>query len=276
MITSINDYTVLNNGVKMPWLGFGVFQMDEGSETEGSVRKALEVGYRSIDTATVYENEVSVGKAIADSGIPREEIFVTTKVWNTDQGYESTLRVFNDSLKKLNMDYVDLYLIHWPVKGRSLDTWKALEKLYEDGVVRAIGLSNYKIRHIKEILAVCNIKPTVNQVEYHPQLRHAELHQFCIENQIQLEAWAPLMQGKALDLPEIVEISQRHGKSPAQVLIRWDLQHQVVTIPKSSTPERIVENADVFDFQLSDDDMARIDGLNREQQAVEYPDDIDY
>jgi diketogulonate reductase-like aldo/keto reductase len=276
MITSINDYTVLNNGVIMPWLGFGVFLMEEGRETEGSVRKALEVGYRSIDTATIYENEAGVGKAIADSGIPREEIFVTTKVWNSDQGYERTLRVFDESLKKLNMDYVDLYLIHWPVKGRSLDTWKALEKLYEDGVVRAIGLSNYRIRHIKDILAVCNVKPTVNQVEFHPQLRQAELHHFCIENQIQLEAWAPLMQGRGLSLPEIIEISQKHDKTPAQVLIRWDLQHAVVTIPKSSTPERIAANADVFDFKLSEEDMARIDSLNLEQQAVEYPDDIDY
>lgn len=276
MITNINDCTVLNNGVKMPWLGFGVFQMENGLETEESVSKALEVGYRAIDTATIYENEGSVGKAVAESGIPRQEVFITTKVWNTDQGYDSTLSVFDESLKKLKIDYVDLYLIHWPVKNRSLDTWRALEKLYEDGLVRAIGLSNYKIRHIEEILAACKVKPTLNQVEYHPQLQHVELHQFCKKNQIQLQAWAPLMQGKALVLPEIIEISQKYGKTPAQVLIRWDLQHEVVTIPKSSTPERIAENAEVFDFHLSEEDMARIDSLNREQQVSEYPDDIDY
>lgn len=276
MITNINDCTVLNNGVKMPWLGFGVFQMENGLETEESVSKALEVGYRAIDTATIYENEGSVGKAVAESGIPRQEVFITTKVWNTDQGYDSTLSVFDESLKKLKIDYVDLYLIHWPVKNRSLDTWRALEKLYEDGLVRAIGLSNYKIRHIEEILAACKVKPTLNQVEYHPQLQHVELHQFCKKNQIQLQAWAPLMQGKALVLPEIIEISQKYGKTPAQVLIRWDLQHEVVTIPKSSTPERIAENAEVIDFHLSEEDMARIDSLNREQQVSEYPDDIDY
>lgn len=276
MITNIKDCTVLNNGAKMPWLGFGVFQMDEGAETEDSVRKALEVGYRAVDTATIYENEAGVGKAVAESGIAREDIFITTKVWNDEQGYESTLKAFDESLKKLKMEYIDLYLIHWPVKDRSLDTWKALEKLYEDGVVRAIGLSNYKIRHIKEILAVCNVKPTLNQVEFHPRLQHAELHQFCKKNQIQLQAWAPLMQGEALFIPEIVEISQKYDKTPAQTLIRWDLQNEVVTIPKSSTPYRIAENAQVFDFQISESDMACINSLNMEQQAVDYPDDIDY
>ncbi|MES0361117.1 MAG: aldo/keto reductase, partial [Anaerolineales bacterium] len=239
MISSLTDCTKLNNGLPMPWLGFGVFLMDPGVETELAVKTALDTGYRSIDTAAIYENEASVGKAIHEYGIPRDELFITTKVWNADQGYDTALKAFDESMNKLQLEVLDLYLIHWPVVGRYVESWKALEKLYQDGRVRAIGLSNFQIHHIEDILAICKVKPVLNQVEFHPRLRQANLHQFCVQNQVQLQAWAPLMQGKALDIPEIVEIGEKYGKSAAQILIRWDLQHEVGTIPKSITPHRI-------------------------------------
>jgi diketogulonate reductase-like aldo/keto reductase len=276
MIKSITDSATLNNGVEIPWLGFGVFQLEPGEVTELAVSKALEVGYRSVDTASIYENEASVGKAVKESGIPREEIFITTKVWNTEQGYQSTLNAFEDSRKKLDVDYVDLYLVHWPVIGRYVETWKALEKLYKDGIVRAIGVSNFQIPDLQEILDICEIKPVLNQVELHPVFRRAELHQFCARNQIQMEAWAPLHQGQALDIPVIVNIAKKYGKSPAQVLIRWDLDIEVVTIPKSVTPQRIAENADVFDFELSPEDLAAIAALNEEKMTLEYPENCGY
>ncbi len=275
-INSINDCTVLNNQVKMPWLGFGVFLMREGAETENAVQAALAAGYRSIDTAKVYGNEASVGRAIASSGIPRQEVFVTTKVWNSDQGYQSTLKVFDQSLKKLKLDFVDLYLIHWPVKGRYVDTWKALEKLYHDGLARAIGLSNFQIHHLQDILAICDVRPAVNQVEFHPQLLQAGLHRFCVENQIQLEAWSPLGQGLTLTNPTITAIARQYNKTPAQIVIRWDLQHAVVTIPKSSHPRRIVENAQVFDFEISPEDMARIDQLDENLHTGADPDNFNF
>jgi diketogulonate reductase-like aldo/keto reductase len=276
MINHITDCTLLNNGVKMPWLGFGVYLVKEGAETVNSVSAALEAGYTSIDTATLYKNEADVGRAIARSGIPRQDIFVTTKVWNTDQGFETTLKAFDQSLKKLKMDYVDLYLIHWPVKGQYLETWKALEKLYRDGLVRAIGLSNFLIHHIKDILANCEVRPAVDQVEFHPELRQEALHRFCIENQIQLEAWAPLGKGRTLTKPTIVAIAEKYQKTPAQILIRWELQHEVVTIPKSIQPSRIVENCQVFDFEISPEDMAQIDRLDENLRFGGNPDNFHF
>ena len=276
MINHITDCTVLNNHVQMPWLGFGVYLVKEGAETEDSVSAALEAGYRSIDTAALYKNEADVGRAIARSGIPRQDVFITTKVWNTDQGYETTLRAFDQSLKKLKMDYVDLYLIHWPVKGKYLETWKALEKLYRDGFVRAIGLSNFLIHHIQDILEICEVRPTVDQVEFHPELRQEGLHRFCIENQIQMEAWMPLGRGRTLTKPTIVAMAEKYGKTPAQILIRWDLQHEVVTIPKSIHPSRIVENSQVFDFEISPEDMARIDDLDENLRFGTDPDNFHF
>lgn len=276
MINHITDCTLLNNNVEMPWLGLGVYRTQEGAETENAVLVALETGYRSIDTAALYKNEADVGRAIAGSGIPRQDIFITTKVWNSDQGYETTLRAFDQSLRKLKLDYVDLYLVHWPVKGRYVETWKALEKLYRDGLVRAIGLSNFLIHHIQDILAICQVRPVVNQVEFHPMLRQEGLHRFCIHNQIQLEAWAPLAKGRMMDHPTLVAIAEKAHKTPAQVLIRWDLQHEVVSIPKSSQASRIVENSRVFDFELSAQDMERIDQLDEDRRIGAHPDHFDF
>jgi diketogulonate reductase-like aldo/keto reductase len=276
MITSLESTTTLHNGVKMPWVGLGVFLVKDGEEVVNSVKTAIEVGYRSIDTAAVYKNEEGVGKAIAESNVPRAELFITTKLWNADQGYEETLTAFDVSMEKLGLDYLDLYLIHWPLPshGKYLETWRALEKLYKDGRVRAIGVSNFKVHHLEDILANCEIRPMVNQVEYHPRFNQKELHDFCKKNQIQLEAWSPLMQGGLLEEPVLVEIANKYNKSTAQVIIRWDIQTGVVTIPKSVKPHRIAENADVFDFELSQDDMDKINALNQDKRMFADPDEF--
>lgn len=274
MISSLKSTTTLHNGVEMPWLGLGVFLVKDGEEVVNSVKAALEAGYRSIDTAAVYKNEEGVGKAIAESNVPREELFITTKVWNADQGYEASLAAFDVSMEKLGLDYLDLYLIHWPLpsQGKFVETWKALEKLYKDGRVRAIGVSNFKVHHLEEVIAKGEIVPMVNQVEYHPRFNQRELHDFCKKHSIQLEAWSPLMQGGLLEEPTLVEIAKKYNKSTAQIIIRWDIQTGVVTIPKSVKPHRIAENADVFDFELSDEDMDKINALNQDQRMFADPD----
>lgn len=276
MTNSISDYTVLHNGVKMPWLGLGVYKANEGTEVENAVKKALEAGYRSIDTASLYENEIGVGKAVKESGLPREQIFITTKVWNTDQGYDSTLRAFEESRKKLDVDYVDLYLIHWAVKDKYIETWKALEKLYRDGFVKAIGVSNFQTHHLEDLMENSEIIPMVNQVEYHPKLTQKELHHFCKTHKIQMEAWRPLMQGEILNDPVIVELANKYSKKPSQIVLRWDLQHGVVTIPKSVHEDRIKENADIFDFELDIEDMLVIDELNEDRRLGKDPDVVDF
>ncbi|MFB0841532.1 aldo/keto reductase [Paenibacillus oleatilyticus] len=270
-----NDTTVLNNGVRMPWLGLGVWKTKEGDEVVQAVQHALEAGYRSIDTAAVYGNEAGVGQAIQASSIPRDQLFITTKVWNADQGYDSTLQAFEESRRKLQLEVIDLYLIHWPGKDKYKETWKALEKLYKDGLVRAIGVSNFKVHHLEDLLQDSEIVPAVNQVEFHPLLIQQELRTFCKEQKIQLEAWSPLMQGN-LDLPLLSELAGKYGKTPAQIILRWDLQHGVVTIPKSIRESRIRENIDVFDFTLSDEDMARLDGLNQDRRFGPDPDYIEF
>ncbi|MRX71379.1 aldo/keto reductase [Bacillus lacus] len=274
---SVQETTTLHNGVKMPWLGFGVFKVKDGEEVVNSVKAALETGYRSIDTAAIYGNEVGVGQAIAESNVPREELFITTKVWNSHHGYEETLAAFDESLQKLGLDYLDLYLIHWPLpsEGKYVDTWRALEKLYRDGRVRAIGVSNFKVHHLEEVIEKGEITPMVNQVEYHPQFNQRKLHDFCKKHNIQLEAWSPLMQGGLLQHPVLVEIAEKHNKSTAQVIIRWDIQNGVVTIPKSINPKRIAENADVFDFELSQEDRNAINALNQDQRMFADPDEFD-
>jgi methylglyoxal/glyoxal reductase len=275
MLTKMTDRTTLNNGVTMPWLGLGVWKTAEGEEVENAVRMAIQAGYRSIDTAAIYKNEVGVGKGIQQSGVPREELFITTKVWNGDQGYESALRAFEESLSKLGLDYLDLYLIHWPGKDKYKETWRALEQLYRDGKVRAIGVSNFQIHHLTELMKDSDIVPAVNQVEYHPRLSQKELLQFCQSKGIQLEAWSPLMQGGELLMhPTLQQIGEKYGKTPAQVILRWDVQNGVVTIPKSVREQRIRENSDFFNFSLSLEDMQQIDALNENKRVGSNPDEV--
>ncbi|MEY2191971.1 aldo/keto reductase [Neobacillus sp. BF23-41] len=272
MPTNLKDTTTLSNGVKMPWVGLGVFKVTEGEEVIQSVKAAIKNGYISIDTAAIYGNEEGVGQAIKDSGVPREDLFITTKLWNSEQGYESTLKAFETSLTKLGLDYLDLYLIHWPGKDKYKETWKAFEKLYKEGRVRAIGVSNFQVHHLEDLISSAEIKPMVNQVEFHPHLTQKELLAFCKNEGIQLEAWSPLKQGKLLSEPVLEDLAHKYNKSVAQVILRWDIQHGVVTIPKSIKDHRIIENADIFDFELTTEDMDKIDGLNQDSRAGSHPD----
>jgi methylglyoxal/glyoxal reductase len=274
--TNLKDTTTLHNGVKMPWMGLGVFKVSEGEEVVQSVKAAIKNGYISIDTASFYKNEEGVGQAIKESGVPREELFITTKLWNADQGYESTLKAFETSLNNLGLDYLDLYLIHWPGKDKYKETWKAFEKLYKEGRVRAIGVSNFQVHHLEDLMSTAEIKPMVNQVEFHPHLTQKELLAFCKKEGIQLEAWSPLKQGQLLNEPVLEDIAHKYNKSVAQVILRWDLQNGVVTIPKSIKEHRIIENANIFDFELSLEDMEKIDGLNQDSRAGSHPDTMSF
>ncbi len=266
----------LNNGVEMPWFGLGVFRAKDGQEVENAVLTALKHGYRSIDTAAVYDNEKGVGNAVIESGVSREEIFLTSKVWNTDQGYKSTFRAFEESLERLQTDYLDLYLIHWPKGKRSVETWKAMEELYEEKRVRAIGVSNFLEHHLEDFLPECNIIPAVNQYEFHPELLQPKLLEYCLKKGIRPEAWSPIMRGKVNDIPVLQALAVKYGKTPVQIVLRWDIQKGVVTIPKSVTPERIISNADIFDFELSSEDIAKIDGLDKNNRLGGHPDHITF
>ncbi|HWJ77974.1 MAG TPA: aldo/keto reductase [Niallia sp.] len=280
MITTIKDTTTLHNGVKMPWLGIGVFKVEEGQELVNSLKFAIKNGYRSIDTAAIYGNEESVGQAIRESldetTITREDLFITSKVWNDDLGYHSTIAAYEASLKKLGLDYLDLYLIHWPVEGKYKDAWRALETLYKEGKIRAIGVSNFQIHHLENLMQAAEIKPMINQVEYHPRLAQMELNTYCKENGIQLEAWSPLMQGQLLDNPTLHDIATKYNKTIAQVILRWDLQNGVVTIPKSTKEHRIISNSNVFDFILSEEDRLKINELNQNYRVGPDPDNFDF
>ncbi|KUJ70838.1 oxidoreductase [Streptomyces albus subsp. albus] len=267
-------FITLNNGVRMPQLGFGVWQVPD-AEAAAAVGTALEAGYRGIDTAAVYENEKGTGQAIASSGVARDELFVTTKLWNTDQGYDATLRAFDASLDRLGLDYVDLYLIHWPTPARGLyvDTWKAFEKIHADGRAKAIGVSNFHPAHLERLLAETSVVPVIDQIELHPQLQQQQARAFNAAHDIATEAWSPLGQGKGLlDSPVLAAIGHKHGKSPAQVVLRWHLQIGNVVIPKSVTPSRIRENIDVFDFELDADDLAAIAALDSGNRLGPDPD----
>ncbi|WP_058302466.1 aldo/keto reductase [Gorillibacterium timonense] len=272
---NVASTVTLNNGVQMPQFGLGVWKAKEGSEVVEAVKAAIAAGYRSIDTAAVYGNEEGVGQAIRECGVPREELFITTKVWNSEQGYDTTLAAFDASLSKLGLDYVDLYLIHWPVKGKYKETWRALEKLYAEGRAKAIGVSNFHPHHLEDLLADAKVVPAVDQVELHPLLNQAELRSYCDSKNIYVEAWSPLMQGN-LGHPVLTELAGRYGKSAAQVILRWHLQHNIIVIPKSVTPSRIKENADLFDFELTAEDMAKIDALNENKRFGADPDNFNF
>lgn len=259
-------YLKLNNGVSMPQIGLGVWQASD-DEAEQAVSWALDAGYRLIDTAAAYGNEAGVGKAVRKSSIDRSEIFVTTKLWNADQGYDSTLQAFEKSMDRLKLDYVDLYLIHWPMPAhpRYLETWKAFTKLYNEKRIRAIGVSNFMPDHLQDLITKSDVVPVVNQIELHPYLQQHELRDYCQEHDIKIESWSPIggHRGNVLEDPVVVEIAQKHGKSPAQIIISWHLQNGLVVIPKSVHKERIEENFDVFDFELDEQDMAALGALDR-------------
>jgi diketogulonate reductase-like aldo/keto reductase len=259
---TIRSTTTLRHGVEIPMLGLGVYQARPGAETREAVRAALQVGVRHVDTARAYGNEEDVADAITQSGVRREEVFVTTKLWNSDHGYDATLRACDASLARLRMERVDLYLVHWPVQRVRHETWRAMERLLADGKARAIGVSNYTVRHLDELLARAHEAPSVNQVELHPFLAQAELRRFCAANGIAVEAYAPLVKARRMDEPVIRRIAERHGRTPAQVLVRWALEHGLVVIPKSVQPGRIRENADVFGFSLDAGELAALDALD--------------
>jgi len=256
----------LNNGVYIPRIGYGTWQIRLNSRTETAVKRALNTGYRLIDTAKIYGNEKGVGRAINGSAILRGDIFVTTKLWNGDQGYESAHKAFEDSLKRLNLDYVDLYLLHWPVPGKRLESWRALEEIYGQGRAKSIGVSNFTVRHLEELLKSSNVTPVVNQIEFHPFLydEQKDLLRYCAEHNIVIEAYSPLAHGSsALQDEMLIEIGKKHSKSPAQVVLRWCVQHGTVPLPKASSEDHMDENIHIFDFELEPKDMVSIDGLSR-------------
>ncbi len=267
----------LSNGAEIPVLGLGVFRSKDGQETSNAVRWAIEAGYIHIDTAKIYGNEASVGQGVRDSGIAREKLCVTTKLWNDDMRANRQLQAIDESLKALGMEYVDLYLIHWPVENY-VESWKAMEKILASGKARSIGVSNFQPHHLDTLMAQSEVMPVVNQVEMHPYLTQEDLRRYSGEKGIAVQSWSPLggQGGNVLDDAKIKEIADKYGKSPAQVIIRWDLQHGVITIPKSVHKERIIENADVFNFQLSDADMAAIDSLNKNSRVGPDPDNFDF
>ncbi|TMI48878.1 aldo/keto reductase [Candidatus Bathyarchaeota archaeon] len=259
---TINSTVRLNNQVQMPILGLGVYQTPPGRVTQNAVKYALTVGYRHIDTARIYGNEADVGEAIRESGVPRKDLFVTTKLWNSDQGYDSTLRACEASLKRIGLDYLDLYLIHFPVSETRGESWKAMETLLEKGKCRSIGVSNFTIGHLEELLGEYEVTPAVNQVEFHPFLYQKELLEYCQTKGIQVEAYSPLARGERFKHPRIISLATKYSKTPAQLMIRWGIQQRLVVIPKSTREERIRENSQVFDFDISDDDMRSLDSLN--------------
>lgn len=261
-ITNITGTVELNNGIKMPYLGLGTYLTNDGPEVINSIQYALDAGYRLVDTASFYQNEAGVGKALKEYGIEREQVFVTTKLWNDQQGFEQTLKAYDESLKKLDMDYIDLYLVHWPVTGKFKETWKAFEKIYNEGRVKAIGISNFLEVHLDQLLPDVEVMPMVNQMEFHPYLIQQSLLDKCNANKIQYQAWGPLMQGRVFEIPLLKQIGKKYRKNQVQVVLRWSLQRGVLTIPKSVNQARVDSNADIFDFELTNEDMAAINSLD--------------
>lgn len=283
-MNNLQDTYTLHNGVKIPCIGFGTWQIPEGDAAYNAVKQAIECGYRHIDTASAYENEVSVGRAVRECGVDRKNLFITTKLWNSDHGYDNTMRAFEASLKRLGLDYVDLYLIHWPVpvghkhdyKELNKGSWKAFEELYHAGRIKAIGVSNFLVHHLKDLMETCEIKPMVNQIELHPEYPQEELAEFCKNNHILVEAWSPLMQGRIFKIPLLRELSEKYGKSVSQITLRWYVQKGIIPLPKASSKEHMEQNAALFDFTLSDEDMAKIDGLGTTGSIGSDPDNINF
>ncbi len=274
MSIQIKSFKELNNGIKIPLFGLGTFRNDNGKQAIDSILYALEIGYRHIDTAAMYGNEEEVGKAVCESGISRDEIFVTTKLWNSDHGYENTISAFHQSLDRLGLDYIDLYLIHWPVENIRLESWRALEKLYNDRLCKSIGVSNYMERHLVELLDISDIVPAVNQVEFSPFLYLKKLQKYCESKGIAIESYSPLTKGHKLKESRLTEIANGYNKSTSQILIRWCLQKGVIVIPKSSRKEHIRENADVFDFSISEADMNELNNLNENYRSTWDPTNV--
>lgn len=257
MVKSLSDCVTLNNGVKMPWMGLGVFKIEDGQKVINVVKYAIEAGYKAIDTAAIYGNEKGVGIGLKQCSVSREDLFITSKLWNTFQGYDSTLEAFEVTMSDLQLEYLDLYLIHWPLPNNKkyIATWKAMERLYKEGRIRAIGVSNFEPEWIQNIIDECEIVPMVNQVECHPYFQQTEMQKFCKQNGIQMQAWGPLAQGEIFKDVKLIKLAEKYGKSVAQFVIRWELQRKILSIPKSSNKDRIISNADVFDFEISDQDM---------------------
>lgn len=263
MFGSMKDRITLNNGKKMPCLGLGVYKASEGGEVESAIQYALAIGYRLIDTAAIYYNESGVGKAVKDSNVERSEIFITTKLWNDRHGFDEAIKAFEESLNRLYMDNVDLYLMHWPVGGKIVETWRAFEKLYKEGRAQSIGVSNFLEHHLDEIINATDIVPAVNQIEFHPYLQQQTLVDYCKDKGIAVEAWSPIARGRVLDDAVVVGLAKKYNKTPAQIVLRWAYQLGVVTIPKSVRKERIKENASIFDFEIEFGDMKKIENLDR-------------
>ncbi|MCR1026718.1 aldo/keto reductase [Cellulophaga baltica] len=261
-ITDINGSVKLNNGLNIPYLGLGVYKIKDGEEVFNAVQYALDAGYRYIDTASAYFNEKGVGRAINEHRIPREEIFVSTKVWNSEQGYDNTIKSFNKSLDRLNMEYIDLYLQHWPVKGKFKETWKAMETLYEEGKIKAIGVCNFLQFQLEDLMSFSKIKPTINQVEFHPYLTQESLQKFCKKENIQIQSWFPLMHGEAFKIEGFQELATKYHRSVSQLLLRWNLQKDIIIIPKSKSKTHIIENSELFDFEISREDMSFLDSFD--------------
>ena len=274
----IMEYQKLNNGVQIPMLGLGVFRMEDEKEAYNSVRKAIDLGYRHIDTAKVYLNEEPIGRAIRESGVKRQEIFVTTKLWNEDIANDNAQKAFEDSLRKLGLDYVDLYLVHWPIKDKYVSVWKEMEKIVQSGKARAVGVSNYQEKHLQEIIDLKSLVPAVNQVELHPYMSQLPLIEFCNQYDIHVESWSPLCANKnnLLQEPSLKEIGEKYSKSAAQVVLRWNIERELIVIPKSSNPQRQAENLNIFDFDLTVGDMQKIDSLNKNMRVGPNPDEVGF
>ncbi|QAS52962.1 aldo/keto reductase [Halobacillus litoralis] len=273
-------YIQLNNGIEMPEVGYGVFRVEEGEALEDAVVTAIRSGYRSIDTAAIYGNESSVGngirKAIEQGIVTREELFITSKLWNEHSSYDETITAYEQTLERMGLNYLDLYLIHWPGQDKYLEPWKALEHLYKEGRVKSIGVSNFQVYHLESLLQKAEVTPVINQIEFHPKLTQEEVREYCRTHNIQVEAWSPLMNAELLNNEQILELAEKHGKSPAQIILRWDLQHGVITIPKSMTPSRISENISLYDFSLPEDEMKQLNGLNENLRSGPDPDEFNF